>query len=344
MPITNSSISSSEATLAGEGPWHRFAFLWVLVAVGLTGVTLAATYAVDPYDTGRSVLFAKPGVRPQGPRTAGASRGRDPAFGAAIFGNSHIQLLSPERLSAATGLSFVQLSVPGTGPKEQFALIDWFLRHHARPRAIVIGADDFWCVDRPGLANDNPFPFWLYSRSALEYGRGLMRYNIIEEIPRRLAYFFARNPERARPDGYWDYEAAGYVGTADLGAAAIRARLDQPISSLPNASGRFPAVESLRAVVSALPAEVAMLIVFPPVYVPSTSEGTAWGQGNRACKDAFVKLASERPHMEVVDWRVDRPQTRNPELFFDQTHYRQPLAQLIEADIAAKLGRLSRAP
>ena len=78
---------------------------------------VTAVYAIDPYDTGRSSLLAKPGVRPQGPRTAAASRGRDQAFNGAIIGNSHIQLLSPERLKAATGLDFVQLSVPATRPE-----------------------------------------------------------------------------------------------------------------------------------------------------------------------------------------------------------------------------------
>ena len=52
-------------------------------AVLLIGI-LGAAYAIDPYDTGRSGLLKKPGVRPQGPRTANASRGRDPAFNAAV--------------------------------------------------------------------------------------------------------------------------------------------------------------------------------------------------------------------------------------------------------------------
>lgn len=96
---------------------------------------------------------------------------------------------------------------------------------------------------------------------------------------------------------------------------------------------------------TSLPAGAAVVIVFPPVYAPSiASEGAIAQQAGSACKEAFVKLASERPRAAVVDWRVDRLETRNPELFFDHTHYRQPLAQLIEADIAAKLATLSRAP
>src|SRR4051794_16438696 len=220
----SSSISSSEGCTLPEGPWKRFAVLWLALVPGLVCAILAAAYAIDPYDTGRSTLLAKPGVRPQGPRTADASRGRDPAFDAAVIGNSHIQLISPERLKLATGLSFVQLSVPATRPKEQLLLIDWFVRHHARIGAIVIGADNFWCTGDPALPNEKPFPFWLYSRDRLEYTRGLLRYDILEEMPRRLAYMASRNPERARPDGYWDYENA-YVGMGYAADAAGRGRV-----------------------------------------------------------------------------------------------------------------------
>src|SRR3712207_6134716 len=111
MRIMSSSISSSDA----GAPWRSFAVtLLTAAALALLGI-LTAAYLVDPYDTGRSLLLHKPGVRPQGPRTAAASRGRDPAFDSAIIGNSHIQLLSPERLKEKTGLSFVQLSVPASG-------------------------------------------------------------------------------------------------------------------------------------------------------------------------------------------------------------------------------------
>src|SRR3954454_5888760 len=136
--------------------WRRFALHLAVGAAAILGSLLAIAYAVDPFDTGRPGLFSKEGVRPQGPRTAAASRGRDPAFDAAIFGNSRIQLLSPERLNALTGLSFVQLSVPGTGPKEQLVLVDWYVRHHPQARALVIGADKTWCAADPALPNEYP--------------------------------------------------------------------------------------------------------------------------------------------------------------------------------------------
>ena len=57
-------------------------------------------------------------------RTAAASRGRDPAFRGAIFGNSQIQLISPEELKARTGIPFVSLIAPATIILERFAFVE----------------------------------------------------------------------------------------------------------------------------------------------------------------------------------------------------------------------------
>ncbi|TXM60950.1 hypothetical protein FV229_23800, partial [Methylobacterium sp. WL120] len=42
-------------------------------------------------------------------------------------------LVEHARLAAATGIPFVQLSVPATGPGEQLLILDWYLRHHPTP-------------------------------------------------------------------------------------------------------------------------------------------------------------------------------------------------------------------
>jgi hypothetical protein len=325
--------------------WERFAALLVVTAAVLVAGILVFAYAIDPYDTGRSALFAKPGVRPQGPRTANASRGRDAAFNAAVFGNSHIQLLSPERLRAKTGLDFVQLTVPATGPKEQFVLIDWFLRHRqASAKALVVAADAYWCTDDPALTNAKPFPFWMYSRNPAEYAKGLFRYDILEEFPRRIGYVLSRNPERAPPDGYWDYEPE-YLRLGYKADPALRARLEQrPVDNVPpSTTGRFPAADVLRALASALPTELALILVFPPNYAALLPQpGTARAETNRACKAALAAAARAHDKSAVIDWQVDRPENHQPDLYFDQSHYRQPIARAIEDDVADAVKHLRR--
>ena len=340
----NSSTSSSDALRAGkalpgsvahQALWHRFCVITLVSAVVIVTAFLGLAFVIDPYDTGRSGIFTKAGVRPQGPRTAAASRGRDPAFNAAVFGNSHVQLLSPERLKALSGADFVSMIAPATHPKEQMVLLDWFLRQRKEPpRAIVIGIDGNWCTGNPALPNEKPFPFWLYERSTLAYFKGLLRFDMLEETPRRLTYLWSRNAERARPDGYWDYEP-NYIGLGYDVRPDRRAILEERRPTVPvNATARFPAAESLSAALKQVPSATHVILLHPPGYISGLpSPGEAEWETDIACKAAFAQLAAQHPRMAILDWRVDSPLTRDPALWFDHTHYRRAIAEMIERDI-----------
>jgi hypothetical protein len=338
----NSSTSSSEAgSSARADPWRGFAVTAALSALGLLVAVLALAWAVDPYDTGRSPLLGRTGVRVQGPRTAAASRGRDPSFDAAVLGNSRIQLLSPERLNARTGFHFVQLSVPGTGPREEMTILDWFVRHRAAPpRALVLAADETWCTADSALTPPNPFPFWLFSASTVEYLADLLRFDTLEELPRRIEYLLGRE-ERARPDGYWDYDAEyhgpGFVPGSE-GPALFQVR-NEAIGG--NSSGRYPAASALQTLAAKLPPELALVVVYPPTYagfIPPA--GTARAANDAACKAAIEAAARNHARTAVVDWRIRRPEIEEARNFIDRTHYRQPIARAIEDEIARALKAL----
>jgi hypothetical protein len=340
----DTSTSGSEAA-----SWRRFAVALLLTSTVFLVSFIGLAYVIDPYDTGRSPLFIKLGVRPQGPRTANASRGRDQAFNAMIVGNSHIQLISPERLKKATGLDFVQLATPASGAKEHLILIDWFLRHRTEPpKAIVISIDDFWCKSDPTLADEKPFPFWLYSANTLEYVKGLVRFDVLEEIPQRVSYYLGEALERARPDGYWDYEPE-YIGLGYTTDPAKRQRLKQKLYADaarydhdPKGGERqFPAVTKLRALAASLPQETALLLLMPPIYSNALPPpGTEQAFLVQSCKTAVAAVKQDHTRTAVVDWLVDRPEVRVPDLFFDMSHYRQPIAKAIETDMAEALGQL----
>src|ERR1700761_9104483 len=89
-----------------EAAWRGFAmrFIGCLIAIG--AAVLALIIAVDPWDSGRFPSLGIVGVADDSQRVVNVSLGRDPQFDAAIFGNSHGQLLDPERLSRATRRSF----------------------------------------------------------------------------------------------------------------------------------------------------------------------------------------------------------------------------------------------
>lgn len=329
----------SSSTSSSKGGWGGFGRTFLIAAASLVAVLLALAFLVDPYDSGRSPLKLKTGVSPQGPRTAAASRGRDPHFSGAIFGNSHIQLVSPELLAQKTGIPFVSLIVPATGPREALVLLDWFLRQRKEPaKALVIGLDVRWCTADPTLAIEKPFPFWLFERSSPRYLAGLIRFDVIEETLRRLRYLTAKAPERARPDGYWDYEA-GYEVQGFHSDPVRRARLLEALdTSGGNIKGPFPAEVALRELLGRIAPDVPVVLVRPPNFISALPvPGSAGAQADAACRDAYARLAANRPKTALIDWRIDRPENREPDNYFDHTHYRQRIAGPLAADIAAAI-------
>ncbi|MFC5395933.1 hypothetical protein [Bosea vestrisii] len=329
----------SSSTSSFDARWGGFGRTFLAAATLLAAALLALAFLVDPYDSGRSPLTLKTGVSPQGPRTAAASRGRDPQFSGAIFGNSHIQLVSPEQLAQQTGIPFVSLIAPATGPRESLVLLDWFLRHRKeQAKALVIGIDVRWCTADPTLAIEKPFPFWLFESSTVRYLAGLLRFDVIEETLRRLRYLTAKQPERARPDGYWDYEA-GYEVQGFHSDPVRRGQLLEPLDiSGGNTTGPFPAATALRDLLDRLAPGVPVVLVRPPNFVSGLPKpGTPGAGADAACRDAYARLAAERPRTAFVDWRVDRPENREPDNYFDHTHYRRKIAGPLAADIAAAI-------
>lgn len=336
MRITSSSISSSD-TGEGAPAWRAVIRVFAATTVLAFAALVVLVAVLDPYDTGRFALLGAEGVPVQAPRTAHASRGRDPAFEGAILGNSHIQLLSPEELTRQTGIPFVSLAVPGTGPRETFALLDYVLRHRVQPmRALVFGIDPPWCRPETDMPTWLPFPFWLYERSPWRYLVGLVRMRSLEDAFKRLAWA-RRDPtrrERARPDGYWDYDE-GFVWQTERHGSLFGA--PAPSGAL-NETGRFPAIEALGRELDRLPASLPVVLVRPPVHAVALAEpGSALARSEEACRAALAHMAAERRSVAIVDWRVDRPEIRVPENFIDQTHYRRPIARALERDVAAAI-------
>ncbi|MGV6872314.1 hypothetical protein ACUSIJ_06415 [Pseudochelatococcus sp. B33] len=326
---------------AARGRWRAFAVTLVATVMVLFPALTLGLYLLDPYGSGRVRLIDPPGVRAQGTRTEHASRARDPAFDSIIIGNSRMQALNPERLTALTGARFASLTVPGTRPKEQLTLLDWFLRHRETPpAALVIGTDIFWCHGgESAFATVNPFPFWLYENDTLAYLRGLARFTVLQEGFRRIEYV-AGGRERARPDGYWDYDPI-YESHGFEGEERRALLMEYKPEDVVNETGVFPALDALGAMLGALPQETVVALMEPPAFVtgqprPDTPEGRT----DEACHQALSALAEARPRTFVIDWRGERPETGNPDDYFDQIHYKGKLARLLEDQLAARIRSL----
>lgn len=325
----SSSTSSSDA--APDGAWGR----WLAVFLGVLGaiavLVFAFLIAIDPFDSGRYVPSLIAGVSDESPRTANASRGRDPNFDSAIIGNSSGQALRPATLSQLTGLRFVQLTVPGSGPSEQLALLRWFVRHHQRIGALTFVTDSTWCTGNPALPIAHPFPFWLYSDSHFEYLSHLFSSRALGRSLRRIR--LARGTrQRSAPDGYWDYEL--------LGHGEFR-----PDAGIPDDFGvargetwpGFPAVDQLRTFIAGI-GDTPVVIVMPPLMATNLPRaGTPGAARLAACKAALAQLVAGRARSNFLDFRLDDPATRERANFMDSMHYRAPIARAIEQRIAESL-------
>lgn len=331
----SSYTSSSEA--AEPAAWGR----WLLVFVGAlflgAALVLALVLAVDPYDSGRVGILGIQGVDDASPRTANASRARDPQFDSAIFGNSTGQLIKPSELSALTAKHFVQLTVPGTGPREQLAILDFFVRHHPHPGALVIVTDASWCQRDPALPLQHPFPFWLYGRSDLDYVARLFSSRALRLTVRRLMVAAGLRP-RSAPDGFWDYEKEGpaeiVLGPRGDGGPAP-----------PDVSPYFPAVDLLGQALKELQPDIPLVLAVPPAfYTAIPRPGTLGAAEEAACRSALAKLVAGRPHSNFINFRVENALTRDRANFMDFGHYRAAIARRIEQGIAEsiKLGDKAR--
>jgi hypothetical protein len=327
----SSSISSSEvpAEALAWKQWIAIFVAWLLLGFG--GLYSLVLF-LDPYDTGRFAVFKINGIVDESPRTAVASRGRDPRFDAAIVGNSTGQLLAPKQLSQLTGLDFVQLTIPGTGPREQFMTMRWFARHHPRISALVIVTDEAWCTHDPSFPIFNPFPFWLYSDGMLEYLGGVFQRQALDRASRRVLLALGmRSP--TEPTGYVDYE----VGRTWNFHPDLTARPEASQRQHADSEQSFPAIDKLRNLMQSLP-ETPVVLVMPPAFFTLIPQpGSAAARHVALCKAALAAAVADRPRSGFLDFLSDNAVTRDPENFMDHKHYRASIARDIEAQIAARL-------
>jgi hypothetical protein len=312
--------------------WRGFVVRFLAVFVAVLAVTLAFVILIDPYDSGRFPNLGISGVSDTTQRTENVSLGRSKKFNAAVFGNSHGQLLDPDRLTQATGLSFVQLTIPGAYAPEQLAMMRWFIRHHPRIGALVLAADERWCS-----ADPQPwkwFPFWLYGDSDLQYLANSLNSRSVGAAFRRIKHAMGLL-QPSHPRGYDDYERR----------LPPDYRFDFPPPAPAPASAafdlgprQFPAIDRLAAELEAAPAGTPVVVVFPPVYfavLPNDPHSVAV---LKECKERLARLAAARPRSGFLDLLVDSPIARDQASFDDIDHYRAPVARHIEQEIAGVLG------
>jgi len=317
-----------------DDAWRRCLVRFLAACGAVLGLTLAVVILIDPYDSGRFPSLGINGVSDNNQRTAYVSLGRSSKFNAAIVSDSHGQLIDPDRLTQATGLSFVQLSIPGAWVPEQIAVMRWFIRHHDHIGALVLVADPLWCSEDP-----KPwrwFPFWLYGDSDLQYLANVLNSRSIGAAWRRVTYAMGL-VQPSHPRGYDDYEARR---PADYTFAFPPVPPPAPAAPPIDLSERaFPGIDRLKAELDAAPAGTPLVVVFPPVYIALLPRNAYAVAELKECKVRLARLAGGTPHGGIIDYLVDSPLARDQASFQDVDHYRAPVARQIEHEIARVLNR-----
>jgi len=289
--------------------------------------------AVDPYDSGKFGWLGIEGVSDDNPRLANASRARDPQFDSVVIGDSTAMLLDPVELSRGTGARFVKLTGFGLDPREQLAILDFFIRHHPRIGAVVLVTNMPWCTRDPLPQPKDSFPFWLYGESRLDYAAHLFSWRALEHAAQRIMIGLGRK-SRDNPDGRTDYEKIWPPGQ-------FRS-MDMPGEMAPTAPAKaddaFPAVAQLDDLIKRLPDSVPLVLVMPPTFHTLVPQPGSIAAGvNEACSRALRRITTGRPHGTFIDFRVDNALTRDPANFADMIHYRAKIARRMETGIAASI-------
>jgi hypothetical protein len=313
-----------------EDAWRSCVMRFLAAVVAVLALTLAFVILIDPYDSGRFPSLGISGVSDTNQRTEYVSLGRSDRFDAAIFSDSHGQLLDPDRLTQATGLSFVQLSIPGGRAPEQLAVMHWFIRHHAHIGALVLAADPIWCSEDP--LPWKWFPFWLYGDSDLQYLANSLNSRSVGAAFRRIKHA-AGLLQPSHPRGYDDYEArrpADYK----FDFPPLPPPAPAAVSAVDLGTRPFPAIDRLAVELEAAPAGTSLVVVFPPVYIDVLPNDPQSLAVLKACKARLARLATSTPRGGFLDYLIDSPIARDQTSFQDIDHYRAPVARRIEREIA----------
>ena len=313
--------------------WWRFlanAFAWAALSYV---AAVAALFIMDPY--GRSGLRPSDKISNLPERLLMVSRAMDPAFDAAIVGNSTSMPLQPEALDSLTDRHFVSLSMSGSQSPAAIATARFFLRQHPSARDIVIALDDSWCTRGADVDETHPFPFWLYKNN-ISYVMGLLA-----NASTSMFAVGISEPGNNRIDGYHPYdETFRRNNAADTDRIRDRInRLSRPTQARYAPPFRFEPPVALGHLIEEFDQSTDFILLWTPRYITLIpAPNTSAAEADHACKLQVNNLFAQRKNVRIVDWSgSDHPENLDPENFYETNHYRNTIAALIERDIASSI-------
>jgi hypothetical protein len=328
--------------------WLRLLGAFSLSLAGIIGLVAAFVSVFDPYGVGPLARSGHPVLMDMNQRYMYPQIVRSGRFDSLVVGTSTIRLLDPDRLDHLLGGHFANLAMNSATAWEQTQIARLFFRHTPHPRALMVGIDSLWCdEDATGPQKRltfRGFPESFYDENPWNDWPELLNLKTIEIAWRMALYRTGLMPERYRNDGYEVFTPP--EGTYDLaraqghiwGGLAERRIVPLEPAEVPEpqeqASWRFPALGWLDELAAHVPADGKVIFVFPPNHVANQPRpGSRLEYRMEACKRAVAEIARRHRGL-AIDFRFPSPITRDDANYWDNLHYRLPVAERIATAIA----------
>jgi hypothetical protein len=326
--------------------WRRF----VALLVGVFAAGLIAGYAfvllVDPYHLMPFSLPIDRAIVSGNQRYVYPQVIRSRRYDGLIIGTSSARLIDPERLNAAFGVRFANLSMNAATPWEEMTLFRYFLRNAGPPKALIVAMEG-WCrpdADRERITKTHGFPDWLWDDNRWNDLPYIFNSEAVILAARLVRYQFGLGRAVMRRDGFEVFTPpeASY-SLAQARGHIWRGRMperppDVPPPVLLEAERRaltFPALAWLDDMLAQLPEASVKVLAHMPLHVADQPwPGTHRAAVAAECKARIAELARARG-AKVLDWGIASPITTDDANYWDPLHYRLPIADRIAEGLIA---------
>jgi hypothetical protein len=336
-----------EETETGEQAraWRRFGATFIGVFAGGLALVYLFIALIDPY---HSIPFS---LRMERPIVSISQRYMYPQivrsgrFDGIVVGSSTSRLIDPEILNPGFGRRFANLSMDSMTAWEQQQLVQLFLREAGAPKALIVGLDTVWCAPNADRQRITPagFPEWLYDTNRWNDVLYILNSATLEIAVRLAGNKLGLYRERLRSDGFGVFvppedqydlkRAQGHIWSGRRRDIAPQSPAVE-LSEAERAALRFPALVYLQEMLAALPPETEVVLAFMPVHVAAQPvPGTRQAAIEAECKARIIAIGKAR-NAVVADWRIPSTITTQDTNYWDNLHYRLPIAHRVARDLA----------
>jgi hypothetical protein len=241
------------------------------------------------------------------------------------------------------GGSFANLSMNAGLAWEQYRLADLFIRSTAKPRTLLVALDHVWCDENADTMRTTfrGFPEWLYDENRWNDFSYALNTKTVEISGRRLAVALGMKQGRLEsgyevftpPESAYDSIKVRNKLWGKAGPRTLQAKNPpyEPIAS-ERAAWRFPAHAWLEEILIRFPGRV--VLAFMPAHIAAQPvPGSKDAAKENECKARIAALARRYGALPVIDFRIRSEITSNDQNYWDQLHYRLPIADRVARGI-----------